>query len=74
VARSASGHRDRATDLAGVVATLDVSSARKPAAAARVDLVEATVVSTFTVRPPRNGLDVFLENLKKDPAIAAFIQ
>jgi hypothetical protein len=31
-------------------------------------------VSTFTVRPPRNGLDVFLENLKKDPAIAAFIQ
>ena len=30
--------------------------------------------TTFTVRPPKNGLDVFLENLKKDPAIAAFIQ
>jgi hypothetical protein len=30
--------------------------------------------TTFTVRPAKNGLDVFLENLKKDPAIAAFIQ
>lgn len=30
--------------------------------------------TTFMVRPSRNGLDVFLDNLKKDPAIAAFIQ
>jgi hypothetical protein len=30
--------------------------------------------TTFMVRPSKNGLDVFLDNLKKDPAIAAFIQ
>jgi hypothetical protein len=32
--------------------------------------------TTFTVRPPtsKTGLEVFLEALKKDPAVAAFIQ
>jgi hypothetical protein len=30
--------------------------------------------TTFMVRPSSNGLDVFLETLKKDAAIAAFIQ
>ena len=30
--------------------------------------------TTFMARPSKNGLDVFLDNLKKDPAIAAFIQ
>jgi hypothetical protein len=30
--------------------------------------------TTFMVHPSKNGLDVFLEGLKKDPAIAAFIQ
>ena len=30
--------------------------------------------TTFMVRPSRDGLEVFLDNLKKDPAIAAFIQ
>jgi hypothetical protein len=30
--------------------------------------------TTFMVRPSKNGLDVFLETLKKDAAIAAFIQ
>lgn len=41
------------------------------------DLVTKTWTSgdtTFTIRPSKSGLDVFLEGLKKDPAVAAFIQ
>jgi hypothetical protein len=41
------------------------------------DFVPKTWVSgdtTFTVRPSKTGLDMFLESLKKDPAIAAFLQ
>lgn len=41
------------------------------------DLVPKTWVSgdtTFTVRPAKTGLSVFLESLKKDPAVAAFLQ
>ena len=41
------------------------------------ELVPKTWVSgdtTFTVRPPKTALDLFLETLKKDPAVAAFLQ
>jgi hypothetical protein len=30
--------------------------------------------TTFTVRPSKTALDLFLETLKKDPAVAAFLQ
>lgn len=41
------------------------------------DLVPKTWVSgdtTFTVRPAKTALSVFLESLKKDPVVAAFLQ
>lgn len=30
--------------------------------------------TTFTIRPSKSQLDVFLETLRKDPAVAAFVQ